>query len=168
MTMKNGALSNKWGLPAFWKRIFHGIGAATGLLGAGLQAGTSSAATQVSAYSSAEAVPAAWLDYAKGLQSRFQQEVSGDGDAARRIQDFMLKHAGETNAPAPALVVRTWVQADGKIARIEFDGLDDNDVAASLRALLISGDVGVPPTDMLQPLRLRLSLRSKDQPGQGE
>ncbi len=168
MTMKNGALSNKWGLPAFWKRIFHGIGAATGLLGAGLEAGTSSAATPASAYSSAEAAPVAWLDYAKGLQSRFQQQVGGDDEAARRIQDFMAKRAGEANAPAPALVVRTWIEADGKIARIEFDGLDDDGVAASLRALLASGDAGAPPPDMLQPLRLRLSLRPRDQPGQGE
>ena len=51
--------------------------------------------------------------------------------------------------------------------RIEVDGIDDVDAAADLRALLIDGDVGVPPPAMLQPLHLRLSPRPKDQPREG-
>ncbi len=168
MTMKNGALSNKRGRPAFWKRVFQEIGAATGLLGAGLEAGRSCATAQESAYRSATAAPAAWQEYAKDLKSRFQQQLTADNEGAHQIQAYMAKRAGGENAAAATLVVRTWIQSDGKIARIEFDGLDDDDVAVNLRALLTSGDAGASPPDMLQPLRLRLSLRPKDQPGQGE
>jgi hypothetical protein len=169
MTMKkDGAPSNSRGRRHWRSWLVRFIGAATGLLAADLETATSSAAAQESAYRPAAAAPAAWQEYAKGLQCRFQQQLAANDDVARRFQDYMTKRAaGADAAPAP-LVVRTWVQSDGKITRIEFDGLDDDEVAVSLRALLSGGDAGPPPLDMLQPLRLRLSLRPKDQPGQGE
>lgn len=46
---------------------------------------------------------------------------------------------------------------------IELDGFDDNQIAVHLLALLRCDNVGAPPPDMLQPSRLRLSLRSKEQ-----
>jgi hypothetical protein len=58
--------------------------------------------------------------------------------------------------------------ADGKVNRVEFDGIDDPDAINELRALLIDGNVGAPPPEMLQPLHLRLSLRAKDASRQGE
>jgi hypothetical protein len=54
---------------------------------------------------------------------------------------------------------------DGKIERVESDGLDPV-AAISLRALLAGEGVGVPPSDMLQPLHLRLTLRPNDKSGQ--
>lgn len=165
--MKSDALSNKPRRPRWWRRVLRAIGAATGLLGADPGARTSAAA-QASAYRPAEAAPAAWLDYAKDLQSHFQQRLTADDEGARRFQEFMTKRAGAASAPSPALVVRTWIEASGKIARIEFDGLDDDAAAIRLRALLARADAGAPPPAMLQPLRLRLSLRLKDQPGQGD
>jgi hypothetical protein len=148
------------------KRLFGWLGAATGLLAAGLAAETLSVVAQGSDYRSAATAPAAWQEFAKKLQNTFQQRLAADDDGARQFRDQMDKRAEEANAAPVTLIARTWILPDGNVERIEFDGLDQ-DVAVNLRALLAHGEVGVAPPDMLQPLHLRLSLRPKDQSGSG-
>jgi hypothetical protein len=149
-----------------WTRLLRWFGTATGLLGAGLGAGTTSVTAQQSDYRAAAAAPAAWQQFAKQLQDRLQQRLTVDDEGARRFQDDMAKRAGASTATPAGVIARTWILPDGKIERIEFDGLDSA-VAVDLRALLSRGDVGVPPSDMLQPVLLRLSLRPNSQPGRG-
>jgi hypothetical protein len=149
-----------------WTRLLRWLGPATGLLGAGLGAGTATVAAQQSDYRAAAAAPAAWQQFAKQLQDRFQQRLAVDDEATRRFQDDMAKRAGAAQATPASVIARTWILPDGKIERIEFDGLDSA-VAVNLRALLSRGDVGVPPSEMLQPVLLRLSLRPNSQPGRG-
>jgi hypothetical protein len=149
----------RWTVPLGW------FGAVIGLIIPTLGAATSSADTERRDYRSATAAPAAWQEFAKQLQGRFQQRLAAEDDGARRFQEQMAKHAGETDTAPRTLTVRVWILPNGKLERVEFDGLDA-DAAVNLRALLVQGDVGVPPPDMLQPLHLRLSLRPKDQPGQ--
>lgn len=147
------------------KKLFWSLGTATGLLSAGLgaQASPQAAATdtQRSDYRSAATAPAAWQEFAKQLQGRFQQRLASDDEAARRFEDDMAKLAGGNDAPPPTLIVRTWILPDGKVERVESDGLNP-DAAVSLRTLLAGEGVGVPPSDMLQPLHLRLTLRPND------
>jgi hypothetical protein len=150
-----------------WTKFVCWLGAATGLFSAGLGAATSSVLAQRADYQSAATAPAAWQNFAKELQTRFQQRLAADDDAARRFQSQMEQRAGKAEATPVALTMRAWILPDGKVARVEFDGLDP-DVAVSLRALLSHNDVGAPPPDMLQPLHLRLSLRAKDAPPQGQ
>jgi hypothetical protein len=150
-----------------WTRLLRWLGTATGLLGAGLGTGTTSVVAQQSDYRAAAAAPAAWQQFAKQLQDRFQQRLAVDDERARRFQDDMTKRAGAAKATPASVIARTWILPEGKIERIEFDGLDP-DVAIDLRALLTRGDVGAPPSDMLQPVLLRLSLRPNSQPGRGE
>jgi len=164
-----GAVSNRGRRATWWKRIFRSLGTVAGLFTAGLGAETSSAAAQNSDYRSATAAPSAWQEFAKQLQSRFQQRLAADDATARKFQDYLAKHAGGKGATPRTLVVRTWILPDGKMERVEFEGLDDAAVAVDLRAVLVGGDVGAqPPPDMLQPLRLRLSLRPNDEPRRGE
>lgn len=151
---------------AWWRRLLWSLGAATGLLSAGAGVDPGSVAAQGVDYRSAASAPAAWKDYAKRLQTSFQDRLAADDAATRQFQDFVAKREG--GARALTLVIRTWVLPNGNVERIEFDGLDDNDVAVNLRALLARGAVGAPPPDMLQPLHLRVSLRPKDQPRQGQ
>jgi hypothetical protein len=143
------------------KRLFWSLGTATGLLTAGLGAQASPTDSQRSDYRSAAAAPAAWQEFAKQLQSRFQQRFAGDDEAARRFRDDVAKLAGGKDAAAPTLIVRTWILPDGKIERVESDGLGPV-AALSLRGLLAGEGVGPPPSDMLQPLHLRLTLRPDD------
>ncbi|WP_426425313.1 hypothetical protein [Bradyrhizobium genosp. A] len=119
---------------------------------------------QQTEYRPASAAPAAWQAFAKLLLGEFEHRLAGDDEEARKFRDYMMKRDGGPEASAQRVIARTWIRPDGRIERIEFDGLDDSAIAATLRALLGRGDVGVPPADMLQPLRLRLSPRPKEQP----
>jgi hypothetical protein len=150
---------------AWWKRRFRFLGAVAGLLTAGLASDASSVAAQNSNYRSAKEVPAAWQDFAKQLQARFEQRLAADDEKARHVQDYLARRGGDTSAAPLSFRVRTWILADGKVERIEFEGVD-SDAAVALRALLINGEVGAPPPDMLQPLHLRLSLRPNTEPPQ--
>ncbi len=138
-------------------RVLRRIGAACGIVVAGVATDISSAAAQAADYRPANAVPAAWQDFAKQLQARFQERLAADDEVARRFQDGIAKHTGEAGA-APSVGVRAWILADGRIERIEVDGPND-DAAMNLRVLLARGNVGAPPADMLQPLHLRLRVQ---------
>jgi len=160
--MNDDADTNHVGGPGWLTRLFRSVG----LLG-GLAASASPVAGQGVDYRPAAEAPAAWQEFAQRLQTHFQERLAADDEGARRFQDYLAKHAGAAaDAPPVAVVVRAWILPDGKLERVEFDGLDDAAAAADLRALLAAGAVGAPPPDMLQPLRLRLSLRPKE-PRQG-
>ncbi|MFT6670550.1 MAG: hypothetical protein ACJAVZ_002020 [Afipia broomeae] len=120
----------------------------------------SSASAQDVVYKPAAAAPAAWRAFAAELQGRLQERLATDDEATRRFHEYM----NENNKSSPAFAtVRAWVSQNGKLERIEFDGIDDAAVAANLRALLAGASVSTPPPDMLQPLRLRIGLRARNQ-----
>jgi hypothetical protein len=167
MTKNADATSNKGNRLAWWKRLLWSLGAITGIVTTGVGTSCSPAAAQDVDYRSAATAPAAWQEFAQRLQARFQDRLATDEDV-QLLQDYIAKRSGGVSTTALALMVRAWVLPDGKVERVEFDGLDDDHLAVRLRTLLAVGDVGVPPSDMLQPLRLRLSLRPTDQPGRGE
>jgi hypothetical protein len=167
MTKKADAAAGRRNRIAWWKRLLWSLGAITGVVTTGVGTSGSPAAAQDVDYRSAAAAPAAWQEFAQRLQAHFQDRLATDEDV-RLLQDYIATRRGGVSTTALALTVRAWVESDGEIQRIEFDGLDDDNLAVRLRALLSLGDVGVPPSDMLQPVRLRLSLRPTDQPGRGE
>jgi len=166
-TMDALAVANNRHRTVWWKGTFRSLGAVTGLFAA-VGAGTSSAAAQGAGYRSAATAPASWQVFAKQLQGRFERRLAADDKDPRSFQDYLAKREAGANAPPLTFVARTWVLPDGKVERIEFDGLDDQEIAVHLRTLLTRDNVGTPPVDMLQPLRLRLSLRPKEQPAEGK
>ncbi len=147
--------------PALWRQAFRSLSAVTGLFAA-VWTVTSGAVAQDAGYRSAATAPAAWQAFARQLQGRFEQRLAGDDKDARSFQEDMSKRVAEVDAPPLTFVARTWIQPDGRIERLEFDGLADKRIAERLRALLTRDTVDTPPSDMLQPLRLRLSLRPKE------
>lgn len=164
MTVDN--LTPKAGRGGHWGALVRRLGTVTGLLGGvGAVAGTTSAAAQQGDYRSAAEAPAAWQAFARQLQGRFQRRLAADDDAARRFHDQLGKRGEAGSATPAAVTVRTWILPDGRVDRVEFNGLDPA-AAINLRTLLTRDNVGAPPSDMLQPLHLRLTLRSDDQPAQ--
>ncbi|WKA26120.1 hypothetical protein [Bradyrhizobium roseum] len=151
---------------AWWKRVVHSVAGMAGLIAAWAEANASPVAASSGVYRPATAVPQSWQVFARQVQARIEQQLAGDGDRARHVQDYLVRCDGEAGAPS-RFVLRAWIRADGKVNRIEVDGIDDAAAAADLRALLIEGDVGVPPPAMLQPLHLRLSPRANDRPREG-
>lgn len=83
------------------------------------------------------------------------------------MRDAIAKHQKQS---PEILVARTWISSKGEVERLEFSGLDldDDTVAIYLRTRLASVVVGPPPSNMLQPLHLRLSLRAKDESGKDQ
>ena len=142
--------------------------ASAGLLAAGVGADASPVAVENGNYRSATAAPETWQAFARQLQGQVEQRLAGDDAKARRFQDYLTKRNQQSDAAPLTIVLRTWVLADGKVDRIEFDGIDDSVAIDDLRALLIDANVGAPPPQMLQPLHIRLSLRAKDPLRQGE
>ncbi len=126
------------------------------------------AAPQDTGYRSAATAPASWQAFARQLQGRFEQRLAADDNDARSFQDDLAKRDAGANAPPLTFVVRAWVLPDGEVERLEFDGLDDKEIAVHLQVLLTRDNVGPPPLDMLQPLRFRLSIRPKEQPVGGK
>lgn len=151
----------------WWRRALRSLGTATGLVAAA-GSSTLTASGQDAAYRSAAAAPQSWQVFARQMQGIFEQRLAGDEKETRAFQDYLAKREGVENAPPLTFVARTWILHDGNIERMEFDGLDDKEISLSLRAILMRGNVGAPPADMLQPVRLRLSLRPKDQSERGK
>src|SRR5882757_2509342 len=149
------------GRPA-WRRWFFGNGAAK----AGLPvAKTSHVAARNGQFRAANTVPQNWRDFAKRLQARIEQRLASDDERARRFQDYVNSRGQGDGVPPLLLGLRIWVLADGQVVYVDFGGCDEIDAIADLRALLMEGNVGMPPPEMLQPLHLRLSLQAKPQPG---
>jgi hypothetical protein len=145
------------------KRLACSIGALAALFGGDTARGAPFQGTEGAEYRPANTVPPAWREFASRLQNRFQEQLASDDDVVRELQDYLGKRSAEPGGPAPAILVRAWILPGGEIERLDCDGLDGVS-ALALKSLLAGVDAGTPPADMLQPLHLRLSLRSKDQP----
>ncbi|WP_454629717.1 hypothetical protein [Bradyrhizobium cenepequi] len=146
-----------------WRRRgARGLGAALGALAVllGAKPTSAKAAPDVDSSMKAAQVPPAWQDFAKRLQLRLQERLASESTPALRFHDAIARRAADAGAASPSIVVRVWVMPDGKVQRIELEGLDD-DASHDLSALLIGDGVGSTPLDMPQPLRMRLSLRPK-------
>ena len=157
----NPSAGKRAGRPTWWSRILRSAAGLTGLIAAGAEAKASPANVPSGQYRPAVAVPEAWRTFAAQLQQRFEQQLAGDSDGARRIQDYLARRGEAASASALQVVLRVWVLDEGTVHRIEVDGVDDTRVRVELRALLMDGHAGAPPPAMLQPLHLRLSLRAK-------
>ncbi len=163
----DGTAVNRPTRAGWWRKVLHSTAAFAGLFAADASAKASSAVIEDSNYRSAAAAPETWQTFARQVRARFEQQLAGDDEKARRLQDYM---SGRENGGGPAMnfTLRAWVQPDGRVSRVEFEGVDDAKAIGDLRGLLTDDDVGAPPPDMLQPLNMRLSLQAKDPARQGE
>jgi hypothetical protein len=161
--MRTKAALHTGGCRVSWRtRGARGLGAALGALVVllGARPTVAKAAPDVDGRMKAALAPAAWQDFAKRLQLRLQERLASDSTPALRFHDAIAKRAPDAGAAPPSIVVRVWVMPDGKVQRIELEGLDD-DASHDLSTLLIGDGVGSTPLDMPQPLRMRLSLHPK-------
>jgi hypothetical protein len=108
---------------------------------------------------STHAVPPAWSQFAQLLQYRFREWLAADNDTAYRFHLYLENRVINESEPPKALPVSAWIGADGAIKRIEFPSLQNKQADEDLYLILSSGNIGeAPPSDMLQPVRLKLKL----------
>jgi hypothetical protein len=118
------------------------------------------AAAKTDPYRPPDAVPASWVRYAQLVQGRLQQWLAADDAVAYRFHLFLQGRDAAANTPPAALIVKVWIARDGKVQRVEFAPLRDQQATDDLRAILTQGNIGQPPPhDLLQPIQLKLALK---------
>ncbi|MBR0960675.1 hypothetical protein [Bradyrhizobium japonicum] len=152
----------------WWSRIAGSLATAGSLLAAGAGVDASPVAAERSDYRPADAAPPAWQAFARQLKERIEQRLAADDERARHFQDYLDSRGSGSDAPPVTFLLRAWISSDGQLHRVELDGLSDPKASVDLRALLTGQNFGVPPPEMLQPLRLRFSLRTTDRRQQGK
>jgi hypothetical protein len=121
------------------------------------------ASAQAPVFRSPETAPPAWARFSVLVKGRFEQWLAADEAVANRFRDWLAQAAEQRNSPPPTLVVRAWLDPDGGVARVAFESLGNDRADEDLRRILTSGKIGaLPPPDMLQPIRFRLSLKQAD------
>jgi hypothetical protein len=106
----------------------------------------------------AEAVPASWSRFAQLVQDQFKARLEADDGTADRFRLFLKNRSASEDLSSNALLVQVWVGADGKVERVAFPPLEDEQADADLHALLERRKIGPPPSDMPQPLHVKLAL----------
>lgn len=140
-------------------RLILGMGAAIGI---GASTSTNPAAAQNLNHRAPNTVPAAWQRFAQLVQYRFREWLAADDEVAYRFHLFLENRVINEDAPPESLVVKVWVAPDGQVERVVFPPLSDAQANEDLRTILTRGNIGEPPpSDMLQPLHLRLALAWK-------
>lgn len=140
-----------------WGRLLRACGG----VGLALAAASAPAAPQTEAQAR-QPVPQHWISYATLAGNQLQAALSDPAnEAVVRLHAWMqarMLREGQGAPPAP-LVVRLWVAADGRVQRVAFEPLGDEQADADLRALLTAQSLAeAPPRDMLQPMVLQLTL----------
>jgi hypothetical protein len=110
-------------------------------------------AAHAQSYRSSAEAPKAWNDYASDLRRRCEAMLHSDDAAASRLRAAVAKYDTGTG-----LLVSLWVAPSGQVQNAVFAGLPDADASAELKTLLTRIVAGSPPSDLLQPIRLRLTL----------
>lgn len=114
-------------------------------------------------------VPQPWIVYAQLVGHQFQAWLEADDDAANQLHQYLedrILNAKDDAPPPPAVVIRAWIGADGRVTRVEFDSLGDAQADAILHRLLSGHLISEPPpADMRQPLRVRLHLTANAEAG---
>ncbi len=129
-----------------WRRIL-GLGAALSTFFTPVQA-------QPSGPVSARSAPAAWMGYAKQVETQFESGLGGDSEPAKRLRTYLANVPGGSGAVA----VRAWVDPHGTVSRVAFAPFLDSQANADLTNLLQSAHLGNPPAGILLPIRLNLHI----------
>ncbi len=131
------------------------LSAAGALLGAFLGAGAASAQRV-----EAGQAPAAWIAYAQSVSSVVQSRLEGDEPRALRLRAYLQQVPGAATDEGSVIKVAFWIDASGKITRIEHALFAQSQPNDDLQALLV-GQVlpQAPPRGMLLPLRLSVRIK---------
>jgi hypothetical protein len=127
------------------------------LAGIGVTLGTSVPA-QTLDQRDAQSVPATWQRFAQLVQYRLGERLSAGNEPAYRLHLYLQERERPDEAPQ-SVIVSIWLDHMGNVERVDFPSFGDRQADQDLRTVLSDGPIGeAPPHDMLQPLRLRLSL----------
>ena len=156
MSAKNRPEQDKHGAP--FRRWLRWTGKYLGItIGAGAALTLLPLPAQDVTYRASESAPIAWREFALKVQARLHERLSA-GDEVTQVVHRRLEEQANSAGDAQFLVLKVWVTPSGRVERLDADELD-SETATSLRGILVQQEVGAtPPSDLLQPLHLKLSL----------
>jgi hypothetical protein len=122
-----------------------------------------SGGTPVRAQVQNSGVPASWRSYAELVGRQFQAWLMGDDEEAYRLHKFLEDQLiSKRDVPPPPLLVKVWIDHEGQVSRLDFSSLGGDQADADLRHLLTAQPLSEPPpSDMGQPLTIRLKILPK-------
>ncbi|WDD91366.1 hypothetical protein Bsp3421_001274 [Burkholderia sp. FERM BP-3421] len=130
------------------------------LLGATLCALVTGGARAQSAPVRAGDAPPAWVAYAQQVSARLHAALDEDNADAQRFYAFFEQRAA--GQPRIELPISTWLDAHGRVTRVEWPPLDDPQAEAALRALLLrQAMASPPPRGMRQPIVVRFGFAAQ-------
>lgn len=122
--------------------------------------GVAPAPAQNAGYLPSHAAPESWRRYALLAQRQLRDRLAVEDDTTQDVRK-RLQRAVPSSIQL-AIVASLWVAPDGRIDRVEVEGVDEEARRALSRILSDERLAAAPPADMLQPLRLKLSLAVED------
>ncbi len=126
------------------------------LVGAGL-ASTAPAAAQ--GVTNPDQAPVAWIRYATSATETVTTLLQAESEAAVRLRAYLDATRPAPDQPTAPLLIKVWVEKDGRISRIDHAAFAHSEPNADLRALLVGAALpGAPPADMRLPLRILVQL----------
>ncbi|MFK0298763.1 hypothetical protein ACIQTU_06045 [Brevundimonas sp. NPDC090276] len=130
-----------------WRALATGLAAAFGF------------AAPVQAQSlSPEAAPVAWVAYAEAATQAVTAWLEEDNEAASSFRHYLHQTRPAADRHTPPLVLKLWIDAQGRITRIDFAPFAHAETDAALRSAVSGRRLARPPSGMLQPLRLSVQL----------
>lgn len=142
---------------------FRNLGAAL----AGLLSGFSGLGGPASAHGQsvtpAEA-PSEWVAYAQTATQSITRWLEEDSEAAIAFRAYLNQTRAADDQPARPLVLKVWIEANGRISRLGFAPFAHEAANAGLRGLLVGRSLAAPPSGMLLPLRLSVQTEAQAPP----
>ena len=139
----------------FSRRLIRRLPLVGALLGA-LAGGGPASAQRVEAGQA----PAAWIAYAGLVSDAVQARLASDDPLAVRLRAYMNQIPGADQAEGSALKIAFWIDASGKITRIDHAPFAQSQPNDDLAGLMVGLSLPKPsPKGMLLPLRLSIHLK---------
>ncbi len=108
--------------------------------------------------------PAAWIAYAQQVSDEVQARLAGDDPVAVRLRSYINQLPGADDTDGAALNIAFWINASGKITKIDHALFAQKQPNEDLQALMVGlATSDAPPKGMLLPLRLSIRVKPKPQ-----
>lgn len=99
--------------------------------------------------------PAEWMAYAHRVSAAVSTWLEEEDGPALVVRSYLGAARTEVTAQPEPLTLKVWIDAQGRIERLDFAPLAHAEADQALRDALVGRDLAAaPPRDMIQPLRI--------------
>jgi len=107
--------------------------------------------------------PASWNAYAVMLHNMVQVWLADNTDAALRLGSYLEGIRANDRSGKVSLPLEIWIDGKGAVSDVRFPLFAHEQANTDMLAVLRGREMPeAPPSDMVQPVRLKLTLSAKD------